>query len=75
MADLAAFAQNGFDELTTSTNGDWVGFVPVGGSATVSATTTKGDNLTSVTISEGIFVGGTFTTIAPTSGTVLAIRR
>ena len=75
MANYADHAQAGFDEITGSTNGDWVGFLVVGGSATVSATTSVGDNLSSATFAEGVYIAGPFTQIVPTAGTVLATRR
>ena len=76
MANLADHAQNGFDEVTGTENGDWIGFLVIGSAgATLSATTATGDNLSSIALSEGVYIGGMFTTLTVTAGTILATRR
>ena len=67
--------QYGFDEITAVTTGDWIALMAVGGSATLVAVTDEGDNLSSLTISEGVIIPGTFNSITPSAGTILAFRR
>ena len=74
MANTADHAQNGFDVITSNTDGDWVGFLVVI-EATVAATTSTGDNISSTVIPAGVYVGGPFTNITPSAGTVYATRR
>jgi len=68
------FGQYGFKELSSASSaGDtFYAFKAIGGDATVSAVSGSGDNLTSVTVQQGDVVYGNFTSITPSSGTVLA---
>ena len=64
----------GFDEVTGSENGDWFAFKAIGGTATLSATSVVGDNLSSVQLQNGDTIFGNFSAVAVTDGTVLAYR-
>ncbi len=69
----AEFGQNGFAQLGVETKkGDFYTIVPVGGAATFSGVTKKGDALSSVTVSEGVPTYGRFSEITVTAGAVLA---
>ena len=69
----AEFGQNGFAQLGVETKkGDFYALVPVGGAATFSATTDKGDALASVTVSEAVPIYGRFSEVVVTAGSVLA---
>lgn len=67
--------RNGFEEVTgSSSGGPYHALMPVGGEATLSATTVSGfgDDLSSATIAEGVVIVGRFDSVTVTSGTVLA---
>ena len=77
MANISDHAQNGFEECSTDTiNGDYTGFLVIGSAgATVSGTTSVGDNLSSIALAEGVYIGGPFTQIITSAGIVLGIHR
>ena len=66
--------QNGFDEITGTESGDWIAIKAIGGDATLSATSSIGDNVSSFTLDKGDLIYGVFSDIAVTVGTVLAYR-
>lgn len=68
------FGKLGFDEVTGTESGNWYAFMPVGGAASLSATSLVGDNMSALTLAEGVRVYGRFSTLTVTSGKVLAYR-
>ena len=76
MADIADHAQNGFEEITGTLAGKFTGFLVIGSDgATVAATSSVGDNLSSIALAEGMYIPGVFSSIQVTAGTVLGIRK
>ena len=73
--------QLGFDVLTASTanTGTWIAIKALGADNILSATSSIGDSLSSITVSAGDIVYGAFTSITPaayvnTEDTVIAYR-
>ena len=68
------FGQYGFKKLTSASSaGDtFYAIKAIGGDATVSTVSVSGDNLISDTIAQGDVVYGDFSSVTPSSGTVLA---
>jgi len=70
------FGGFGLDVITGSENGNWYAFTVIGStSATVTTASPSGDALSGAVIPNGVTVYGNFTTINPSSGTVLAYRK
>lgn len=70
-----AIGEHGFQRITAASTGSvpFCGILVIEGSATLSAVSDKGDNLTSGTHSEGVYIPGPFTSITVTSGKVLGM--
>ena len=82
-ANNVTLGQLGFDVLTASTantdGGPWIAIKALGDDNTLSATSSIGDSLSSITISAGDIVFGAFTSITPgayttANDTVIAYR-
>lgn len=73
--NLMSFGQNGFDYITTGTVNDqtFIAFTALE-DASISATASKGDSLTTVTIPKGLTIYGRFTSVTVASGKILAYR-
>mgnify|MGYP003150455257 CR=1 FL=1 len=82
-ANNVTLGQLGFDVLTASTantdGGPWIAIKALGDDNTLSATSSIGDSLSSITIPAGDIVYGAFTSITPdayttANDTVIAYR-
>lgn len=74
-ANLQAFGQSGFDYVTTGTINTHA-YIAISAleDASISATPSAGDSLSSVTIPKGMTIYGKFTSITVSSGKILAYR-
>lgn len=74
-ANLQAFGQQGFDYVTTGTiNADTYIAITALEDATITATATVGDSLTSVVVPAGVTVYSRFSSITVEAGKILAYR-
>jgi|TARA_B100001939_G_scaffold330890_1_gene328429 hypothetical protein len=73
--NLMSFGQSGFDYITSGTVSDQT-FIAITAleDASISATASKGDSLSSVTIPKGLTIYGRFTSVTVSSGKILAYR-
>ena len=74
-ANLQALGQQGFDYVTTGTiNADTYIAITALEDATITATATVGDSLTSVVVPAGVTVYSRFSSITVEAGKILAYR-
>lgn len=73
---LASFGQRGFDVVTSTTpandaSGNWNSILVLE-DAVITATSVKGDSLSSVSVPAGVNIVGLFTAVSVTQGVALA---